>query len=117
MRPNFVQQRTVKNKSQYNGLVFPFRSHNVSAAETVFPPDTATSTHITRPARRRLIRAIWLMAIVLNTGIFIAGLADYVGGLHYGCLCGYTWLDTRDGAIIMLPLPNGPLVGLVQDGD
>ena len=85
--------------------------------ETVLGTDSATTTRILRPSSRVLIRAIWLLVVLVDAGIFIVGVPDYLQSLREGCICDYAEFTPQDGTIVLTPIPNSPLALLAQDGD
>lgn len=89
----------------------------MNTAETAFPFDSGTSTRIVHPGRQKIILAVWIFVVLLDIGIFAAGLPDYARGLRSGCLCDSAFIDMRNGAVIVEPFPDGQLANLAQDGD
>lgn len=83
----------------------------------VYPAPTNPTTRITRLFRRRMIQTVWMIVTIFSIGIFAAGTSIYADSLRYGCLCDHTYIDIRDNRLILLPIPDGPLAGIAQDGD
>lgn len=89
----------------------------MSTGEITLRADTLSQTRFENAARHRIAQIAWFALAVLCVIAFVTPIPEYAHLLRSGCLCDLTYIDLRNGHVILLPFHNGPLAGKVEDGD